>query len=1005
LDEHASCTLSKLGVPMQKARLAILFLLAGTSAAWAQDRLRRNSGQPYLSPEETARRFTVPDGFEVRVFAAEPDVVNPIAMCFDERGRLWVVESFEYPKGAPPDRRPRDRIKIYEDRDGDGRADRVKQFADGLNLATGIAVGHGGVFVGAAPDLLFLRDSDGDDQADSREVLLTGFGRQDTHELLNTFTWGPDGWLYGCHGVFTHSKVRRPDFAAGGSDDPPIEMNAAVWRYQPRTHRFEIFAEGTSNPWGIDFDSHGNMFLTCCVIPHLFHMIPGGRYIRQAGQNRNPYDFGQLKEISDHLHHEESGWAHAGCVVLEGDLWPESLRGSVIFGSIHGNSIKRDVLKPNGSTFTASHAPDFLQSGDRNFRPVNQMIGPDGSIYVIDWCDQWPCHQTPPDLWDKERGRIFKIQPAASQATPPRDMRKLTDDQLVGELHSSIPYVHRTALRLLGERQAKSAAVRLRAMLDSGVPELEMRALWALDAVAAVDAELASKLIVHRNESVRRWMIRLAGESPSRFVATSTLSGVRADRSSSGSSLDQSLEQGARIDPSAAVRLQIAATCQRLPPDVAWRVLASSSMNSMDLDDPAIPQMIWFALEPMVAKHRDRTLAWLQTVASDHALVWRELVPRVTRRLASTTDADDLKACVAFASTDVSPKVQQAALQGIVAGLEGRRVEAPQGWAEARARLALNNEPSVQMTLQRLGATFRDSRVIREAELAALDESKPRAERVEAVRSIAVAQFPESLDTLERLLGDDGSAELRREVLRALAGYDRSDIPRLVIEHWRSLDDPLRTEAQTLLTGRRDWAHALLNAIAQRQLDQSAISAASAQRITALKDSSLTAKLEKTWGSVRQQTPGEINELIRRMRQVVAAQDGSAAAGRDVFKKKCAGCHKFNGQGAEVGPDITGADRSVEYLLINILDPNRVVGQPYYTHVVATKGGRVISGKLVSETPTGITIQGENDKVDIVPREDIDEHVVKHVSVMPEGLPKDMTDEQFRDLIEFLRRK
>jgi putative heme-binding domain-containing protein len=261
------------------------------------------------------------------------------------------------------------------------------------------------------------------------------------------------------------------------------------------------------------------------------------------------------------------------------------------------------------------------------------------------------------------------------------------------------------------------------------------------------------------------------------------------------------------------------------------------------------------------------------------------------------------------------------------------------------------------------------------------------------------------LTTLDVLFGADIPAELRGEVLRALGAFDGPRVPRLVLARWKSLADPLRTEALTLLTSRREWADELLGGIAAGKLDQSDLSAPAAQRIAALGEEQLTAKLEKTWGSVRQQTPAEIDELIKRMRRVVSSGKRDAEAGRQVFQQKCATCHKFNGPGADVGPDITGADRSVEYLLINILDPNRVVGQPYYTHVVATRDGRVVSGKLVSDAPEGITLQGENNKIDIIPRGEIDEHVVKNVSVMPEGLPKDMTEDEFRNLIEYLRRQ
>src|SRR6266404_2210911 len=204
---------------------------------------------PALSPEEARKKFSLPEGFEIRLFASEPEVVNPVAMTWDERGRLWVLELYEYPLGAKPGQKPRDRIKILEDTDADGRADKVTVFADGLNLATGMQLGNGGVYVGQAPELLFLQDTNHDDKADTRTVLLSGFGLEDRHELLNGFTWGPDGWLYLTHGVFTHSQVKIPE-----ASTPGIEVTAAVARYHPLTKKFEVFADGTSNPWGVDFD-------------------------------------------------------------------------------------------------------------------------------------------------------------------------------------------------------------------------------------------------------------------------------------------------------------------------------------------------------------------------------------------------------------------------------------------------------------------------------------------------------------------------------------------------------------------------------------------------------------------------------------------------------------------------------------------------------------------------------------------------------------------------------
>ena len=251
-----------------------------------EKRLAQLGGLVDQMAEESQKKFAVPPGFEVRLFAAEPEVVNPVAMTWDERGRLWVLELYEYPLGAKAGEKPRDRIKILEDTDGDGRVDKVTVFADGLNLATGLLLGNGGAYVGQAPDLLFLEDTDGDGKADKRTVLKTGFGLNDRHELLNGFTWGPDGWLYMTHGVFTYSKVKDPN----DPNDSGVTMNAAVARYHPRTKKFEVFADGTSNPWGVDFDRYGNAFVSACVIDHLFHMTPGGIYVRQGGTPGNPFD-------------------------------------------------------------------------------------------------------------------------------------------------------------------------------------------------------------------------------------------------------------------------------------------------------------------------------------------------------------------------------------------------------------------------------------------------------------------------------------------------------------------------------------------------------------------------------------------------------------------------------------------------------------------------------------------------------------------------------------------
>ncbi len=452
-------------LPNRQQCLLCLLLLAAAQVAFAAG--KQLTGQfapaanPPLPPAEAQKKFVVPKGFEVRLFAAEPDIINPVAMTWDDRGRLWVLELYEYPLGAPAGAKPRDRIKILEDTDNDGRADKVTVFAGGLNLATGLLLGNDGVYVGQAPHLLFLQDTNHDDVADTRTVLLTGFGLEDRHELLNGFTWGPDGQLYMTHGVFTHSKVKVPE-----ASEPGVELNAAVARFDPRTKKFEVFADGTSNPWGVDFDRYGNAFVSACVLDHLFHMAPGGIYARQGGTPANAYAYEVLPSIVDHNHYMA---AYCGVCIYQGNQFPAQYLGHVFMGNIHQNAINHDRLIPNGSSFKAVAEKDFLTTSDGWFRPVSEQVGPDGALWVADWYDKYPCYQNAqadPEGVDRQRGRIWRVvytgtnpgKKMPSRAEVSMNLGKLSNDELVKLLEHPNEWQRRCAQRILGERSDRSHA-------------------------------------------------------------------------------------------------------------------------------------------------------------------------------------------------------------------------------------------------------------------------------------------------------------------------------------------------------------------------------------------------------------------------------------------------------------------------------------------------------------------------------------------------------------------
>src|SRR5580765_3274049 len=408
--------------------LAPLMLITGLPGAesgdvlpWRQD---QPPNQPY-SPQEALAKMKVPAGFKVELVAREPDIINPIGMSFDDRGRIWITESIEDPrKPAGPGR---DRVKVLEDTDGDGRADKVTVFAEGLNIPAGVAVGYGGVWVLNAPDLLFMREKDGKEV--SREVVVTGFGRTDSHELPNSLTWGPDGWLYGLNGVFNQCRIRS-------NNGKEYKFNCALWRVHPRTHEFQIVSEGTSNPYGIAWDAEGSAIVEAChwANDHLFHFVETGHYQRQAG--KFPAFAMPIGSITDHGHQKT---AYCGIVNLDSDVFPPQYRERILVGNIHGGCLNVDRLERDGATYLAKAEQDLLTANDDWFMPVSLKLGPDGCLYVLDWYDQYHCSQDAvrdPAGVDRLRGRLYRVRYGEPPASPKFDLAAETDDQLIARLAS-----------------------------------------------------------------------------------------------------------------------------------------------------------------------------------------------------------------------------------------------------------------------------------------------------------------------------------------------------------------------------------------------------------------------------------------------------------------------------------------------------------------------------------------------------------------------------------------
>ncbi|MFO1009739.1 MAG: PVC-type heme-binding CxxCH protein [Planctomycetota bacterium] len=944
-----------------------------------------------LAPKDAVKAMTTRDGFHAELVLAEPDVHQPVAFTFDAKGRLWLAEAFTYPKRADGDwHAGADDVVVFEDRDGDGAYETRTVFLDHLNLVSGLEVGFGGVWIGAAPYLLFVPDADGDLVPDAApEVVLDGFGYQDTHETLNAFTWGPDGWLYGCHGVFTHSRVGKP----GTPDAERVPIDAGVWRFHPTRRQFEVFAWGTSNPWGVDFDESGEAFVTACVIPHLWHVIPGARYERQAGEHFDRFLPGEIGTIADHRHYvgdtphggnlrsnsAGGGHAHCGLCLWQGAAFPEELRGALFFGNIHGNRLNMDVLERKGSGYVGHHGADFLLANDAWFRAIAMKEGPDGALWVIDWYDQQACHDTKRELWDRTNGRVYRVV-HGERAKARTDLASLTTHELVELQTNRDGWTTRQARKLLQERGPDPTAQReLRDLLarSKGDEPKELRALWALHAVGGVTETLARVLLTSGSEGVRAWSARLALE----------------DRGADRATLTQ-LERMAAKEPSPRVRLAIAAAVQRLAPELRWGILEALLARGEDDADANLPLMEGFALEPLVALDPDRALA----LAANAKL---ERVARfVVRRAAG--EAKLHAALVRALARESEPVRRARMLEDALAGLADQRgLAEPAGWNALAERWTSDGDARVAELVQKVSLAFGSTAAFPELRRRLADAKEKPERRREALDALVRGKDAEVAPILRALLDD---AALRGPALRALASFADAEAPAAVLARYASFSVDEKRDALNALAARASSARALLDAVADGRVPRADLGAFVVRALQNLGDAALSARLKDVWGEVRTTSDAK----AKRIAELTAALGKDALAkadlprGREVFSRTCEQCHTLFGTGGKVGPDLTGSNRAdLAYLLSNVVDPNAVVPKDYLATNVFLKDERVVSGLLQKQTDTSITLATENDVV-VIARADVDELKLTTLSTMPEGLLDALPMDDVRDLVAYL---
>ena len=596
----------------------------------------------FLSPREALNAISAPDGFNVTLFAGEPDVRQPIALATDERGRLWVVENYTYAERTVNFEidKQRDRILIFDDTNGDGQFDKRTVFWDQGLKATSVEVGFGGVWVLAAPNLLFIPDHNRDDVPDGEPVVvLNGWndGRI-RHNIVNGLRWGPDGWLYGRHGIQATSLVGTPE-------TPPehrVQLECAIWRFHPTRRTFEVVARGTTNPWGMDWNEHGQLFFINTVIGHLWHVVPGAYYQRMYGDHFDSHVYQLLPQNADHYHWDISqeawnairtgvtsatdqaggGHAHQGMMIYAGDNWPEAYRGKLFTFNFHGRRVNVERLVRAGATYVGKHEADLLQSSDAWFRGIEMLYGPDGGVIMADWSDIGECHEN--DGVHRTSGRLFKVTYGKTQFRNV-DLGQRSSTELVDLLSHRNEWFSRQARRLLHERAVAGADMRnarrsLFALYDTSPSvSLRLRAMWSLYAIGGLNEEWLIEQLADETEHVRAWSIQLLIDQG----APSTLA-------------REALEARAAEDSSGLVLSFLTSALRRLPHAQRWTLAHALVQHGAFAGDSHYPLLVWYGIEPAVAAFPAEAAALAKV--SRLPLVRKHIARRLTEEMGRQPD-------------------------------------------------------------------------------------------------------------------------------------------------------------------------------------------------------------------------------------------------------------------------------------------------------------------------------------------------------------------------------
>jgi putative heme-binding domain-containing protein len=981
--------------------LAAIGLLVGLSSQAAAPKNAPTKDPGPLPPAEAMKRMKAAADLRLEQVLAEPAVTQPVFMDFDERGRLWVVQYRQYPFPAglkilsedrhlratydkvpppPPHHfKGRDKITIHEDTRGTGVFDKHKTFVDGLNIATSCTRGRGGVWILNPPYLLFYPDKNNDDLPDGDPVVhLEGFGLEDTHSCANSLQWGPDGWLYACQGSTVSGNVKH----YGVNEAVVHSMGQLIWRYHPESRRYEIFAEGGGNAFGLEIDSKGRIYSGYNGgNTRGFHYVQGGYYLKgfnKHGPLSNPYSFGYFPAMK---HPPVPRFTH-DFIIYEGAALPRQYHGH-LFGVVPLLShVVCSEVKPDGSSFQTRDVSHPLTSADTWFRPVNIKVGPDGALYVADMYEGQIAHLRHHEgKIDISNGRIYRLQNPEAKPLKPFDLGKRTTPELVELLRHQNKWFRRTALRLLGDRKDQAAIPLLRKMLSSPSGQDCLEALWGLNLCGGFNEELALKTLEHKDPFVRLWTVRLLGDA-------GHISRTEARK----------LALMARTEPDVAARSQLACTAKRLPAEDALAIVRGLLARSEDNEDIHVPLLLWWAIESKCEANRDRVLEVFRDPAAwKMPLVQKHILHRLMRRFAAAGTRKDLLTCASLLKLSPDAEGSKALMRGFEEAYKGR----PLGSLPTELAVALTRFGGTSLVLQ---VRQKKSEAITKALTIIGDDKADITERLQYVQIFGEVREPRCVPALLGLVSGTRDEGLRIAALTSLQLYGNPEVAASVIRHYAKLTDDSRAAAHTLLVTRKAWVTQLLNAVADGAIDKATIPLDVVRKMTVHQDVKIAGLVRKHWGNVEGATTAEMQKQIERLSGVLGTGKGSPYPGKKLFKDTCAKCHRLFGLGGEVGPDLTSYKRDdIPNMLANIVNPSAEIREGYETYQVTTDDGRVITGLLVDKDPQVVVLRTAEGQRITLRKSQVDEMKPQKKSLMPEDLLKPLTDQQVRDLFAYLR--